>query len=152
MPRNDVNHPDDLPCIGSIDNPRHVTRAQRFVGILVFGDQLRHGEQAFHIPWRKGVMEMIVKGLGDPIDLGEQSKALASRRRELETKLPLIETNVVSLHPQAVLRYRRKVEEIQAALTAGDNAGQEAVGLVRSPHRQDRHNPTARADGIGGVW
>ena len=38
---------------------------------------------------------MIVKGLGDPIDLGEQSKALASRRRELETKLPLIETNVV---------------------------------------------------------
>ena len=95
---------------------------------------------------------MIVKGLGDPIDLGEQSKALASRRRELETKLPLIETNVVSLHPQAALRYRRKVEEIQAALTAGDNAGQEAVGLVRSPHRQDRHNPTARADGIGGVW
>ena len=78
------------------------------------------------------VMNMIVKGMGDPIDLGEQSKALASRRRELEAKLPLIETNVVSLHPQAAIRYRQKVEEIQAALTAGDSAGQEAVAMVRS--------------------
>ncbi|MBN8912769.1 MAG: recombinase zinc beta ribbon domain-containing protein [Rhizobiales bacterium] len=69
----------------------------------------------------------------------EEARVLGGRIAELErartallarTPAP-IEDEMLALHPRAAERYRQKVEQSRAALTKGDEAGREAVGLVR---------------------
>jgi site-specific DNA recombinase len=81
----------------------------------------------------KRTLDLMMKKMLDGFEVSrDEYNAVARRRRELEAKLPLADKKVVSIHPQAAQSYRAKVEEIQAALTKGDAAGQEAVELVRS--------------------
>jgi hypothetical protein len=91
------------------------------------------------------------------IEEGRGSKNVSHRLRELETeqealeqKLVLAQTpDIIELHPQAAERYRRKVEEIQTALSAGDVAGTEAVELVRDLIQRVRVIPTPRGEPVG---
>lgn len=82
----------------------------------------------------------------------EETRALAGRIAELErartallarTPVP-IEDETLALHPRAAERYRKKVEQIRAALTKGDEAGRAAVGLVREPIIKIIVTPTAK--------
>ena len=57
---------------------------------------------------------------------------LSRRVQELEAKLPMADTAVLTLHPQAAERYKAKVAAIQEALGRGDGAAHEAIQLVRS--------------------
>ena len=75
---------------------------------------------------------------------------LGAQKEELEARMVLANApDVVELHPQAAERYRRKVEEIQAALAAGDAAGTEAVALVRDLIQKVRVIPTPRGEPVG---
>jgi hypothetical protein len=56
---------------------------------------------------------------------------------------------VVEMHPRAAERYRQKVEDIQAALTAGDLASFEAVALVRELVQSVRVVPTPGSEPVG---
>jgi hypothetical protein len=53
------------------------------------------------------------------------------------------------MHPRAAERYRQKVEDIQAALTAGDLASFEAVALVRELVQSVRVVPTPGSEPVG---
>jgi site-specific DNA recombinase len=78
------------------------------------------------------VMDMVVAGIGEQAELGEEMKKLAARKRELEAMLPSMEkATVTTMHPAAAKRYAKQVEDIQEALTRGGDAGEEAVKLVR---------------------
>ena len=57
--------------------------------------------------------------------------------------------DVVELHPMAAERYRQKVEDIQAALMAGDAARLEAVALVRQLVQRVRVMPAPRGQPVG---
>ena len=84
--------------------------------------------------------------------MAEAQKSVSQRLAELEGEQEAAEArlamanipDVVVLHPSAAERYRQKVEDIQAALTAGDAAGVEAVALVRELIQRVRVVPTAR--------
>lgn len=59
-------------------------------------------------------------------------EALEAERRAILARTPEpIADDVLALHPGAAERYRQKVEDIRAALAQGDEAGREAVALVR---------------------
>ena len=80
----------------------------------------------------KRVVDAIELGNGDPRALSERLQALERERLEIMARAPVpIADDVLALHPNAAKRYRQKVENIGAALSKGDAAGQEAVRLVR---------------------
>jgi hypothetical protein len=94
-----------------------------------------------------------IQAVEDGVDakiLAPRLKQLTAREEELEAQLALAQApDVVELHPQAAERYRRKVEEIQAALAAGDAAGTEAVAVVRDLIQQVRVIPEPRGEPVG---
>lgn len=64
--------------------------------------------------------------------LGGRIAELERARTALLARTPTpIEDETLALHPRASERYLQKVEQIRVALTKGDEAGREAVALVR---------------------
>jgi site-specific DNA recombinase len=55
---------------------------------------------------------------------------------------------IVSLHPQAAQRYKQKVAEIHDALSRGDAASAEAVGLVRDLITEIRVMPRGKGEPV----
>jgi site-specific DNA recombinase len=95
--------------------------------------------------------------LVEEIENGNGSKSVSQRIAELEAEREAAEARlatltlpeVIELHPRAAERYRQKVEDIQAALMAGDAASFEAVALVRDLVQSVRVVPTARKEPVG---
>jgi site-specific DNA recombinase len=93
----------------------------------------------------------------EEIENGNGSKSVSQRIAELEAEREAAEarlatfssSEVVELHPRAAERYRQKVEDIQAALTAGDRASLEAVALVRDLVQGVRVVSTPRSEPVG---
>ena len=80
-----------------------------------------------------------IAGIVAAIEAGGDARALAQRlnvleleRRSIVYRLPTTPgADVVELHPQAAARYRAKVADIRAAISQGDAASEEAIGLTR---------------------
>lgn len=80
-----------------------------------------------------------ISGVIAAIEAGGDPRSLATRINELETERRAIESRlrsrgadeVLALHPATAERYRQRVAEIHVALSKGDDAGREAVELVR---------------------
>jgi site-specific DNA recombinase len=88
---------------------------------------------------------------GDTKLLLPRLKVLGAQKDELEARLVLADSpDVVELYPQAAKRYAGQVTEVQAALSAGDVAGLEAVGLVRDLITRVRVSATPRGRPRGG--
>ena len=91
------------------------------------------------------------------IEDGRGSKNVSQRLRDLELEQGTFEArlastrgaDLVELHPQAAVRYRQKVEEIQAALACGDATGIEAVATVRELITRIRIIPAPRGKPVG---
>lgn len=98
------------------------------------------------------IMTAIEDGEGELKPLLQRQKALSAEKRELERKLPLIETPVVTLHPQAHQRYRRQLDELQAILATGDEAADEAMRLVRSLVTRIVVIPERNRMGLKVIW
>jgi site-specific DNA recombinase len=102
-------------------------------------------------------IERKIASLVKEIESGRGSKSVSQGLLELEGEQETVEArltmanvpDVVVLHPSAAERYRQKVEDIQATLTAGDAAGVEAVALVRELIQRVRVVPTARGEPVG---
>ena len=92
-----------------------------------------------------GVITAIEAG-GDPRSLAMRINELEAERRAIETRLPSADPQqVLAIHPKTAQRYGQRVAEIHAALSKGDEAGREAVELVRE--LIDRIVVTPTADG-----
>lgn len=64
-------------------------------------------------------VNLMVKGIVDPERHGPRLKELEAEERALAAELAAPRTaEVVSLHPQAIARYREQLEQLQAELTA----------------------------------
>jgi hypothetical protein len=95
------------------------------------------------------LMREIEEGRGSR-NVGQRLKELETEQEALEQKLASTQaSDIIELHPQVAERYRRKVEEIQTALSAGDAAGTEAVELVRDLIQRVRVIPTPRGEPVG---
>jgi hypothetical protein len=87
---------------------------------------------------------------GDTKVLAPRLNALAAQQKVLEERLALANcSDTVELHPQAAQRYATQVEDIEAALAAGDAAGLEAVALVRDLIARVRVTPAPRGEPVG---
>ncbi len=95
------------------------------------------------------LVEEIENGNGSK-SVSQRIAALEAEREAGEARLATFSSpEVVELHPRAAERYRQKVEDIQAALTAGDLASFEAVALVRELVQSVRVVPTPRSEPVG---
>jgi hypothetical protein len=91
------------------------------------------------------------------IENGRGSQKVSDRLYELETREQVVRSqlalangpDVVELHPQAAERYAAKVADIHAALSRGDEAGHEAIALVRELVTRVRVVPTPRGEAVG---
>jgi site-specific DNA recombinase len=73
------------------------------------------------------LVDAIAKGYGDPPILGARINELKSERIQLAAEVAAMPNSekVVSLHPGLLARYEQQVEELQVALAAGLEAGDE---------------------------
>ncbi len=79
----------------------------------------------------KAVLTMAENG-GDPKALVPRLNQLEAERQAVLSLLPMDHTSdVLALHPSAAERYRQKVAGVHEALKSGDEAGREAISLVR---------------------
>ena len=93
-------------------------------------------------------MRAIEEG-GDSKYLVPRLNELVEQADELKARLALADRpDVVELHPQASQRYAAQVADIEAALSAGDAAGLEALTLVRDLINQVRVIPTPRGEPV----
>jgi hypothetical protein len=91
------------------------------------------------------------------IENGRGSQKVSDRLYELETREQVVKSqlalangpDVVELHPQAAERYAAKVADIHSALSRGDEAGHEAIALVRELVTRVRVVPTPRGEAVG---
>src|SRR5262245_55442534 len=91
------------------------------------------------------------------IENGRGSQKVSDRLYELETREQVVRSqlalangpDVVELHPQAAERYAAKVTDIHSALSRGDEAGHEAIALVRELVPRVRVVPTPRGEAVG---
>ncbi len=77
-----------------------------------------------------GVIAAIEAG-GDPRSLAARINELEAERRAIEARLPSRDAEVLALHPATAERYKQRVADMHVALSKGDEAGREAVELVR---------------------
>ncbi|MGL4397047.1 MAG: recombinase family protein [Hyphomicrobium sp.] len=78
-----------------------------------------------------GIVTAIEAG-GDPRALAARLNDLEAERRNIDARLRASQgADVVALHPKASQRYAAKVADIHAALSKGDTAARDAIGLVR---------------------
>ena len=79
-------------------------------------------------------VDAIVKGIGDAVVMGAKTKELAAEREELTARRASIAetTEVTTLHPAVLARYRDQVEHLQETLSAsGATSDGEGVQAVR---------------------
>ena len=77
-------------------------------------------------------------------------KELASRRDQLEADLAEApEPDAIAIHPSAAEQYRKKVDDIQAALRAGDDTAREAINILREVIDHIVVSPTPRGEPVG---
>jgi site-specific DNA recombinase len=73
------------------------------------------------------LVDAIAKGFGDPSILGGRINELKSERIQLADEIAAMPNTqkVITLHPGLLARYEQQVEQLQAALAAGLEAGDE---------------------------
>ena len=64
----------------------------------------------------KRVVDMIVKGIGDEIELGARTFELRAERERLEAELTAAPPAPIALHPGVLADYERKLERLQEAI------------------------------------
>ena len=78
------------------------------------------------------IVAAIEGGDGDARKLAARLSELEGQHDAVTQRLAAADTSsIVALHPQAANRYRHKVTRIREALAAGDEAGREAINIVR---------------------
>jgi site-specific DNA recombinase len=98
-----------------------------------------------------------IKWLVGEIENGRGSPSVSDRLYELETRQEAVKSqlalaagaDLVEFHPLAAERYAAKVAEIHAALARGDDAGQEAIALVRELVTRVRVIPRPQGESVG---
>jgi hypothetical protein len=104
-----------------------------------------------------GEIRRKIKWLVGEIENGRGSPSVSDRLYEVETRQEAVKSqlalaagsDIVELHPQAAERYAAKVADIHAALARGDDAGQEAIALVRELVTRVRVNPGPPGEPVG---
>jgi site-specific DNA recombinase len=95
------------------------------------------------------VIEAIETGAAHLDTLIPRLNALEEQRRTIEARMALSPAKeIVSLHPQAAKRYKEKVAEIHDALSRGDAASADAVGLVRDLITEIRVIPRGKGEPV----
>jgi hypothetical protein len=91
------------------------------------GELLRSADLAKSNARWSVLVDAIAKGHGDPPILGARINELKSERIQLAAEVAAMPNSekVVTLHPGLLARYEQQVEELQVALAAGLEAGDE---------------------------
>ncbi len=86
---------------------------------------------------------------GDPKLLANRLNALGAERHALIAMSPIEHTkDAIALHPNVAERYRQKVADAHEALRRGDEAGREAISLVRELIQSISVTPTGPGEPI----
>ncbi len=108
-------------------------REERRARATLFARRRRQADKDLAAADRRiaGIIAAIEAG-GDPRALAQRLNAVEAERRTILADMPPDDGRaVVALHPHAADRYRAKVEAIQAALTSGSAAAQDAIKAAR---------------------